>query len=205
MFVATIRTEYRVWPVTPVMRFACVSDLEEYRQLLQDPSCSVVHYFEPIGALDGASADAFHLVELTVDGRPRPVRRTARSGTQVFTAGLGEESTTAGRTLAISYTYRVVVQQHGHLLHLDISRPTKALKVQFAYGGCGIRHVNVVDYIASSRRARLSRLPAAGPTPSIALGFDGWILPKAGAAFVWVLEREMASISAHTELPVGAL
>ena len=43
------------------------------------------------------------------------------------------------------------------------------------------------------------RLPASGPTPSIALGFDGWILPKAGAAFVWVLEGEMESESVRSE------
>jgi hypothetical protein len=30
------------------------------------------------------------------------------------------------RTLAISYTYRVLIQQQGHLLRLDILRPTKA-------------------------------------------------------------------------------
>jgi hypothetical protein len=32
---------------------------------------------------------------------------------------------------------------------LDFPRPTKGLKVHFAYGGCGIDRVNVVDYIAS--------------------------------------------------------
>jgi hypothetical protein len=35
------------------------------------------------------------------------------------------------------------------------------------------------------------RLPPTAPTPSIALRFDDWMLPKAGVAFVWVLEREM--------------
>jgi hypothetical protein len=89
------------------------------------------------------------------------------------------------------------MQQHGPPLHLDISRPAKGLKVQFAYGGCRIRHVNVLDYIAGSCPARLSRLPASGPTPSIALGFDGWVLPKAAIAFVWVLEREMALMPEH--------
>jgi hypothetical protein len=174
------------------MRFVCVSDLDEYRESLQDPSCTVVHYFQPIGSLDGASEEAFQLVELTVDGRPRPIRRATRAGVQLFTASLGGDAASTGeRQLAIAYTYRVLVQQHGHLLHLDFNRPTKGFKVQFAYGGCGIRYVSVLDYIASSRQARVSRLPASAPTPSIALGFDGWILPKAGAAFVWVLEGEM--------------
>lgn len=50
-----------------------------------------------------------------------------------------------------------------------------------------------------------SRLPASGPTPSIALRFDGWILPKAGVAFVWVLDSEMAPPSRHDEhLPTQA-
>ena len=65
---------------------------------------------------------------------------------------LGDETAIAGRTLAISYTYRVLIQQQGHLLHYDISRPTKGLRIELAYGGCDIRRINVVDYIASSRQ-----------------------------------------------------
>jgi hypothetical protein len=56
-----------------------------------------------------------------------------------------------------------------------------------------MRRVNVVDYIASSRQPGLTRLPPSEPTPSIGLQFDGWILHKAGVAFVWVLESEMAA------------
>ena len=197
MFVATIRTEYWLVPVSPVMRFTAVSDLDEYRESLQDASGTVAHYIQPVGGLDGGSAEAFELVELTVDGAQRPVRRTARSGAQVYTANLGDAAMRGGQPVAVSYTRRLLVQQHGHLLHLDISRPTKGLRVQFAYGGCGIRYVSVLDYIAASTQARLSRLPAGEPTPSIALGFDGWVLPKAGVAFVWVLEREMALMPEH--------
>jgi hypothetical protein len=40
MFVATIRTEYRITSASPMMRFACVSDVGESRELLQDPSCT---------------------------------------------------------------------------------------------------------------------------------------------------------------------
>lgn len=93
--------------------------------------------------------------------------------------------------VTIAYTYRVLVKQHSHLLHLDISKPTKGLKIQFSYGGCGIRYVNVLDYAGSTRQPRVSRLPASGPTPSIQIGVDGWVFPKAGAGFVWVLEDEM--------------
>lgn len=195
MFVATVRTEYKVLLSSEVMRFACVSDIDEYRELLRDPSCTVVHYFERVPGLDGGSELAFQLVEMAVDGRPQLVRRTERAGTQVYTVSLASDLMTEQRMVTIAYTYRVLVQQHGHLFHLDFSRPTKNARVHFAYGNCGIRHVSVLDYIASSAQPGLSKLPASEPTPSIALRFDGWILPKAGVAFVWVLEREMASSS----------
>jgi hypothetical protein len=147
MFVATMRTEYRITWASSVMRFACVSDLDEYRELLQDPSCTLVHYFQPVEELElhGGSERAFQFVELTVDGWHRPARRTTRAGAQVFTVSLGSDTAIAGRMLAISYTYRVLIQRQSHLLELDISRPTKGLRVQLAYGGCGIRRVNVAD------------------------------------------------------------
>jgi len=46
--------------------------------------------------------------------------------------------------------------------------------------------------VASSGQPGLTRLPPLAPSPSISLRFDGWVLPKAGAAFVWGLEREVA-------------
>jgi hypothetical protein len=168
-----------------------VSDLDEYRELLQDPTVMKVWYFEPLGTLDGASEEAFQLTEVAVDGRAVRPRRTTRAGAQVDTVNLGAEAVADGRTMTISYTYRVLVQRHGHLLYLDVSRPTKGLRIQFSYGNCGIRYVNVLDYVASSRQPQVSRLPATEPTPSVAIGFDGWVLPKAGVAFVWVLEDEV--------------
>jgi hypothetical protein len=196
MFVATIRTEYRFVPVSPVLRFTGVSDLDEYRESLQNPSCTVVHYVQPAGELDGASAEAPELVDLTVDGVPRPIRRMARTRAQVYAASIGDVAMRGDRSVAIAYTHRLLVQQHGHLLHLDISRPTKRLRVQFAHGGSGIRYVSVLDYIAGSTQARLSRLPASEPTPNIALGFDGWVFPRRVSATRRVV-RGMQPVKAY--------
>lgn len=195
MFVATIRWEYRVRPSQPALRFACVSDLKEHRELLQDPTCTVVHYFERLTGVDISSEDAFELVQVSVDGRERTARRTTRVGSQIYTVDLGSQALNRHQEITLAYTYRVLVQQHSHLLHLDVAKPTKGLKVRLAYGGCGIRYVNVLDYIASARQPRIMRGGGATePSPSIEIGFDGWVLPKAGVAFVWVLEQEMAGV-----------
>jgi len=190
MFVATVRWEYGVVPGTPVMRFACVSDLAEYRELNRDPSVTAVWYFEPIGGLDGAASDAFDLVQFMVDGHARPIRRSVRAGTQVFTVSLGKQ-TDGLRPVKVSYTYRTLAQKNGHLLYVDIAKPTKGLKVELWYGDCGIRYVNMLDMIASSTQTRIARTPETVPTPSVAVGFDGWVFPRSGVAFVWVLEGEV--------------
>jgi hypothetical protein len=157
----------------PSQRFACVSDIDEYRDLLRDPSYAVLNNFIPIRSLDGASEHAFQLVEVLVDGAPRKSQRTERGGAQFYTVSLGGEVEADDRMVAIAYCYRTLVRQHRHLFHLDLTRPTKGVLVHFAYGGCAIDRVNVLDYIASAAPVGLSRLPASEPTPSIALRFDG--------------------------------
>ena len=195
MFVATVRWEYRVTPSSSTMRFACISDPAEYRELRQDLSVTDAWYFEPIAGLDGSSSEVFSLLECSIDGAVRPARRSTRKGSQLFTVNLGEGVVSSGKEMTISYTYRSLVQRHSHLLHLDLARPTKGFTAELRYGGCGIRHVSVLDYIASAKQPRISGLTATDPAPGIEVGFDSWVFPKGGVAFVWVLEDELGAVS----------
>lgn len=190
MFVATVRWEYRTVPAWPAVRFVCVSDKAEYRDLLRDPTIASAWYFSPAKGVDAASPDAYELIEFAMNGRPRPTRRTQRAGAQTYTAML--PPAVAGRQeVTLSCTYRVLVKRHGHLLYLDLPRPAKGLQVNFAYGGCGIRAVNALDFVGSPELVRTSRTPATGPSPSVEIRFDGWTFPRSGIAFVWSLENEL--------------
>jgi hypothetical protein len=195
MFVATVRTEYQL--NSSQQRQSCASCASPIPPSTASP-CTIRRARWCITSSRSARWTEDPLPHSSSWSAPStaarvPLAARAGTGAQVVTAHLGADAITA-TPLTICYTHRVLVQLHGHLLHLDMSRPTKGLTVQFSYGGCGIRYVNVLDYVASSRQPVLSRLPAAGPTPSIALRFDGWVMPKAGAAFVWVLEEEMAGV-----------
>ena len=54
------------------------------------------------------------------------------------------------------------------------------------------RYANVFSYIADANHA--SRIfPGSGPTPSVEISFDGWMFPKGGVAFVWMLESELTA------------
>ncbi|MFI1955906.1 hypothetical protein ACH437_29405 [Streptomyces xinghaiensis] len=196
MFVATIRWEYRFVPSSPVLRFSCVSDLDSYRELSIDPSSTATWYFEPVNGLDASSPEVFELVELAVNGKPQKIRRSVRKEDQVFTCTLGDEVNT-GEAVTVSYTYRVLVQQHGHVLHLDLAQPTKDFRAELWYGDCGIRHMNVVDYLSGPRQPRYTHLSASDPSPSVEVAYEGWTFPKGGVAFVWVLEREMRTVTSR--------
>lgn len=193
MFVATFRYDYRASNMATVMRFASVSDLDEYRELQADPDMTEVWYFEPKAGLDGASPEVFQLVEVAVDGTKRTIRPTTRAGMQLYSVRVGSRQVEETNERTTSFTYRGLVQQHGHLLRLDLTKPTRGLSVNLSYGGAGIRYVNVADYIAAAKQPAISRVSAADPSPSVSLAFDGWVLPKAGVAFSWVLEREIAA------------
>jgi hypothetical protein len=194
MFVATTRWEYKVRPASPTMRFACVSDSDEYRELLRDPTAASVWYFGQSAALDAADPEVFTLVQLSVDGKVRNIRRSTRKESQQATVSLGQD--VIGREVTISYTYRVLLQRHGHLLYLDVPRPAKGVHVKLDYANAGIRRVNVVDYFASPTASRVETSPALTPAKTIDVSFDRWVFPRAGVAFVWVLKDEMVEDAA---------
>jgi hypothetical protein len=179
MLVATIRWEYRVTPASALRRFICVADVAEYRRLV-DEAKDGVRYFEPIADLDAASGDAFELVQFTVDGAPLPIRRLMRANSQTYSVELRPEH--LGRQVKVAYTYRALVQQHGHLLYLDVSKPTRGLTVELNYADTGIRFVNALDFIASAQQPHTLRSPRILRGRSVSIGFDGWVFPKSGVA-----------------------
>jgi hypothetical protein len=192
MFEVTLRCEYRVRPASATMRFACVSDLDEYRELLRDQTITSTWHFDRSAGIDASDKAVFELLQLTVDGEAKKIRRTQRTGSQVYSASLGTNAT-SGELVTVAYTYRVLVQRHGHLLYLDLPRPTKGLHVQLDYARAGIRRVNTLDFIASSEDTRIDETPSSVPARTIDIGFDGWVFPRSGVAFVWVLEDELVT------------
>ncbi|WP_158840535.1 hypothetical protein [Saccharothrix deserti] len=191
MFVATIRWEYRVRPASSSLRFACVADIREYKEMLRDQAVTSVWHFDRSSGLGASDPEVFQLLSFTVDGKDRKIRRTERTGAQVYAVSLGAA---ADDEVTLAYTYRTLVQRHGHVLYLDLPRPTKGLHVQLDYTGAGIRRVNTLDYFASSRQARVEEAARTADAKTVNVSFDGWVFPRSGVAFVWVLEEELQNV-----------
>ncbi|MBP2322647.1 hypothetical protein JOF56_003032 [Kibdelosporangium banguiense] len=189
MFVATVRWEYKVVTTGSTVRFACVADEREYRELLRDPTVASAWHFDESSKVDAASPEAFELLRLSVDGHEKKVHRSQHRGAQSYRVDLGDTAAN-DQPVTIAYTYRVLVLRHGHVLYLDLPRPTKGVHVRLTYADAGIRRVNILDYFAGSQASRIEQAPSDVPTKTVDVGFDGWIFPRSGVAFVWVLQEE---------------
>ncbi|UQS26077.1 hypothetical protein L1857_26315 [Amycolatopsis thermalba] len=80
MFVATVRWQYRVQPNVPTMRFACLSDESEYRELLRNPTIASVWNFDLSGGLDPAELPKSSRCAAGRRRKGAKIRRTVRDG-----------------------------------------------------------------------------------------------------------------------------
>jgi hypothetical protein len=185
LLAVTMRWEYSLIPTYPTRRFVCTSDLREFRELTVDKAGTSVWY---IPASAGAKADSeavFELLDFTVDGETRTIRRATKAGGQVYSVSLGEDAMTAQRPVTVAFTYRTVVAADGHRLRLRVDQPTKGWSIELDYGDAPIKDVAVLDYIASGEQTKISRSPVEVPEQTVSVDFDGWVFPRSGVAFVW--------------------
>lgn len=190
-FVVTVRWEYTVIPKHPQRRFVCLSDRQEYAEVASERGATSAWYLKPGPGVDATRTEAFELLAFSVDGAVRPIRRAVLKRGQSYTANVGAAAVEAGKPVTISYTYRTRTSRAGHLLFFDIEQPTRGLRVELNYGGCGISSVSALDLIPSVRATRIERTPAAVPGPAVRVDVDGWVFPRSGIAFVWTLESEI--------------
>ncbi len=190
-FTVTVTWSYTVTPSHAVQRFACVSDKDEYHEFISDIPSTATWFMTPRPGFDASQRDAFELVDYTVNGEHRTIRRTARKTGQTYSVNIGDDLVRESKPVQITYIYKTITPQSGHLLYFDIEQPTKNIKVEFDYSAVDIAHVSVLDLIASSKRSRVLRLPESLPGKSITVDFDGWVFPRTGFAFVWTLDREL--------------
>lgn len=194
-----VRWEYTVVPKHRFRKFAVVSGQQRYDQMVAERGETSV-WFKPSGTgLDVTDEASFALVEFSVNGSPVSIERTADTRSQIYTVDIGEDIVTAQQPVVMSFTYRSRLRRDGHMVYFDVDRPTKGFELELNYQDAGIAKMKLVDFISSTRRARVSEAPDVAGVKKYTMSYDGWVLPRAGVAFVWILEDESLdkSVQAH--------
>ncbi|PPG90705.1 hypothetical protein [Rathayibacter rathayi] len=195
-FVVTVTWEYSVIPSSPVQRFACTSDRDEFHELVSDIPSTSTWYMTPRPGFDASSRDAFELLQFSVDGEEKKIRRSARKTGQTYFVAIGDDAVRDGRMVRIRHVYRTITPRSGHRLYVAIAQPTKGLSLTMDYTDTDIAHMSVTDLVSAAQRPHISRLPEQTAAREISLDVPGWLLPKAEVTFVWTLASEVSSADA---------
>ena len=177
-------------PSSATRRFSCVSDQDEYAELLADTPATAAWLLQNHPGVDAASRFSYQLLELTVDGRSQTIRRSTRKTGQTYSVSLDEDAI-QGQPVRIRQVIRTVVPRWGHRLFFEVAQPTRDLSVHLDYSDTTIADLRVSDTIATAQAARVTRMPDAVPGKAVTVEASGWLMPHSGFAFTWALEDEL--------------
>ena len=186
----TVEWEYTTVPSSATRRFVCVSDQDEYNELRQDVPATSTWFTAPRPGMDARRREAYELLELTVDGRPQPIRRSTRATGQTYSVDLDEEAR-SGKPVRIRQVFRTITPQWSHRLYFAVRQPTRGWSLRLDYTDTNIGDMRVNDTVATAPAARIVRSPEAVPGKVIALESAGWLMPGSGVAFTWTLDEEL--------------
>ena len=200
-----VRWEYTVVPKHRFRKFAVVSDRQRYDQMVAERGETSVWFRRPVPGLEVTDPAVFALEQFTINGKAIPFTRQADDVSQVYIVDLGEQVVRDEKPVVVSFAFRTLVPRDGHVVHIDIDRPTKGLEVELTYDAAAIRRVRLMDFAS---RGDGGRIITESEIPVVRYRYDGWLFPRAGLVFAWTLADEgaiaapqAAAEASHPEAP----
>ena len=194
----TVEWEYTTVPSGSERRFACVSDRAAYNVLRGDIPATSAWFMAPRPGMDARSQESYELLELTVDGRPQPIRRTVQATGQSYRVRL-DDVAQSGKPVRIRQIFRTSTPAWGHRLFFELPQPARNMSLAVDYTNTSIADIRVSDTVATFQPSQLVRTPEAAVGKVISLNARGWLLAKAGFAVTWTLESELPHDALHHE------
>jgi hypothetical protein len=204
LFEALVEWEYTTIPSHPVQRFACVSDRDDFNDLVTDVPATLTWFMTDRDSLDARSRENYELLAFSVDGEERKIRRQERAAGQMYSASIGDEAVREGRPVRIRHLYRVVTPKSGHRLYFEVGHPTRGFSLQVDYTATDIDRMSVTELVSSSHRSQVSQMPKQVDARVLGIDLPGWLLPKSGFAFVWTLTNERSTKSGRARASTRA-
>ena len=186
----TVEWEYTTVPSSATRRFACVSDQAEYNELRQDVPATSTWFMAPRPGMDARRREAYELLELTVDGRPQPIRRSTRATGQTYSVDLDEDAR-SGKPVRIRQVFRTITPQWSHRLYFAVAQPTRGWSLRLDYTDTAIAEVQVSDTMATTPASSIIHSPEVVPGKEITVETSSWLLPQSGVAFTWATNDEL--------------
>jgi hypothetical protein len=185
LFDLTLSCSYKAVIQHPQLWFLCTSDKNERDTAGRDPGNAATWLIEPQEPLSATDPETFTVVDVQVDGQPLHLVRSQAGQSQKYVAEVPD--TVLGRSVSVSYTYRVLVLQSANLLRLDTSQLTLGFSAKFTYSNTAIRHVSTAAYLGNTPTVTaVNKMPGSVRIREVTVARDGLVLPGEGVVFSWV-------------------
>lgn len=178
----------------PSRQFTCTSDRSEYVELVSAGGGISGWFLKPNQGTDAKKRSAFELLDFSVNGKSRKIRRSTGKTGQTYTVAMDEDDLRGDEPSKVIYTYRTITSKNSHVLFFDIEQPTKDFQAEFDYTNTEIASVSTLDLVPSARRPKIEHSPTGSGTRTVRLHTQGWMFPRSGVAFVWALKQADAPV-----------
>ncbi|RNI17054.1 hypothetical protein EFY87_19695 [Flexivirga caeni] len=207
LFDVLVQWEYTTIPSHPVRKFACVSNRDEYADLMADIPATSAWLMTPRPGFDASAKECFELLSFSVNGEARTPTRSVRKTGQTYSVRIGDALIAAGKPVRIKHLFRVVTAQSGHRLFFELAQPSRDVKLTVDYTDTDIARLSIGDMITSLRRAEIDQYPKQLDAKVVSAELPGWVLPRAGFTLVWTLASEQsgtADAATSSDRPTAA-
>lgn len=198
LFDVTVEWEYTTIPSHAIRRFACVSDRDEFNELITEVPATLTRFMRPRPGMDARKQESYELLSFAVDGHPLPIRRSSRKTGQTYSVTIGQDIMTSGKPVRIHHVHRAVTAQVGHGQFIELPQPANGLKLQIDYTDTPIDELAVVNLLSGSRRSPIEQTPTGAVGRVTSIDVKGWLLPRAGLTFTWTLVKDEQPSDATT-------
>ena len=128
----------------------------------------------------------FHPIPFARNGKPLAIQRHVDAVSQSYVVDLGEAAVSQAKPVVVSFAFHTRVPRDGHVVHINIDRPTRGLAVDMRYDEA-ISRLRLMDFASRGDGGHISDDPAAH---SSHYRYDGWLFPRAGLVYAWTLTAE---------------
>jgi hypothetical protein len=153
-----------------------------------------VWFLAPRPGINAADRECFELVQFTVDGKDRPIRRSQRKTGQTYSVDIGENAVRQGKPVTVRHVYRTVTAKDAHGLLVAVTAPIHGLALAFDYTDTDIAKAHVADLAPQESGVRYINSTPNLPERIVGTEVPGWLLPQTRFTFVWTLASETTSL-----------
>jgi hypothetical protein len=167
-----------------------VPTTEAYESLVETDDWEFIAIAEPAPPFLKLGRDLFDVEYVRVNRQALEHKVLMQDGNVVHLFRSDALQKLVGTEVDVEYKYKLKVQKFAHIYSHFLDIPTRNVEIDFDFASTEIRYVNVSPFFASSAKPEIRGYPNQARPHRISVEVPGWVIPRSGVLFAWILGSE---------------